>query len=130
MASWEEVQERVRSDYVLDVDEPREFALTITHHEGGVARAQRVMARYYQAWGRDMVEVRSAFGKLGDYQPEGLLSDNVQLPLGAFALHGPFLVLIHKAVLADLTVDGVVFLLTRISLLADALEERMGGDRF
>lgn len=130
MASWRQVQERLRRDYVLDVDEPNEFALTVAHHEAGVGRAQRVMVRHYTAWGREMIEVRSAFGELGDYEPIGLLADNLQLPLGAVAAHGRFLVLVHKALLDDVSVDGVVFLLTRISLLADALEERLGMDRF
>ncbi len=130
MATWEQVQERVRRDYVLDVDEPSEFALTMEHQPGEIARAQRVMVHHYLAWGRAMIEVRSAFGQAGDYDATGLLVDNLQLPLGAIALHGRFLVIVQKAALEDLTLDGVVFLLTRIGLLADALEERLGKDRF
>ena len=39
MTTWHEVQERVRRDYVLDVDEGHEFALTIEHEGGDGARA-------------------------------------------------------------------------------------------
>jgi len=130
MATWQEIQERVRREFTLDVDEERELALTLQYEREDTERAQRVMARHYTAWGRDMVEVRSAFGKAGDYDPAGLLIDNLQLPLGAIALHEGFLVVVQKAALEDLTVEGVVFLLTRIGLLADALEERLGKDRF
>lgn len=130
MTTWHEVQERVRRDYALDVDKGHEFALTIEHRVGDGSRAQRVMARHYTAWGREMVEVRSAFGEIGDYDAEGLLADSLELPLGSIALHGRFLVLVQKAVLEDVTASGVVFLLTRVSLLADALEERLGRDRF
>lgn len=130
MATWEQVRERLRRDYVLDVDEPDELALTVEHRVEGADRGQRVMVRHFDAWGHDMIEVRSAFGQAGDYDAEGLLVDNLQLPLGAIALHGRFLVVVHKARLEDLSMDGVVFLLTRISLLADALEERLGKDRF
>ena len=112
------------------MDETDELALTVEHRVEGTDRGQRVMVRRFTAWGHDMLEVRSAFGQAGDYDAEGLLVDNLQLPIGAIALHGRFLVVVHKARLEDLTLDGVVFLLTRISLLADALEERLGKDRF
>ena len=130
MATWDEVQERVRREFALDVDDHEEFALTIQRREASKTRAQRVLVRRYQAWGRTMVEFRSAFGEMGDYDPQSLLADNLQLPLGSIALHGRFLVLLHKACLEDLTVDGVLFLLTQVSVLADVLEERRGSDRF
>ena len=130
MATWREFQERVRREYTLDVDEDDEFALTITRRDGEVERAQRVIVHHFSAWGRSMVEFRSAFGELGDYKPASLLANNLHLPLGAIACHGRFLVLVHKACLEDLSIDASVFLLTRISLLADKLEGRRGGDRF
>jgi hypothetical protein len=130
MAHWNDVKERLREDFTLDVDQPTEVTLTV-HRQGAKGpRAQRVMLRHYEAWGRSMIEVRSAFGELGAYDPASLLADNLQLPLGAVALHGKYLVLLHKACLADLTVDGVVFLLTQVSTLADVLEARSGTDRF
>ena len=93
-------------------------------------RAQRVIVHHFTAWGRSMVEFRSAFGELGDYKPASLLANNLHLPLGAVACHGRYLVLVHKACLEDISVDAAMFLLTRISLLADRLEGRRGGDRF
>lgn len=130
MATWEQVRAQVRGAFELDVDEEDELALTLQREGVKGPRAQRVMVRHYEAWGRSMLEVRSAFGELGEYDPLTLLADNLQLPLGAVALHGRYLVLLHKACLDDLTVDGAVFLITQVSTLADVLEARTGTDRF
>lgn len=130
MASWSEVQERLRRDHDLDVDEADEMGLTMSRQEGDLTRAQRVIVRHYPAWGREMIEVRSAFGELGDYDPAQLLGDNLNLPLGAVALHGRYLVLVQRACLDDLPLEGVLFLVTRITMLADVLEGRKGIDRF
>lgn len=107
-----------------------EIALTLERQTEEGVRSQRAMIRHYRSWGRDMFEIRSAFGEVDEYEPETLLSDNLRLPLGAVARHGSFLVLVHKGCLEDLSVDAVLFLLTRIGLLADLLEGRRGGDRF
>ncbi len=130
MATWSELKERVREEWTLDVDEPDEFALTLVRVEAGARRAQRVMVRRFQAWGHDLAEIRSAFGEVGDYDPLTLLRDNLNLPLGSVALHGRYLVLVHKIVLDSVSVDGAVFLLTRVSVLADVLESKTGLDRF
>ncbi len=130
MARWHEVQERVRQEFTLDADEAHEFAITIERHDDSGVRAQRVMVRHYEAWGHEMIELRSAFCEAGRFDPDRLLEDNLKLPLGAIARHGRFLVLLHKASLTHVSVEGVLFLITRLSTLADVLEERGGGDRF
>ena len=130
MASWSEVQERLRKTHDLDVDDADEVALTLERTEGGKKRGQRVMIRRYTAWGREMIELRSAFGDLADYDPAALLAENLNLPLGAIAAHGKFLVLVDRACLDDLPVEGVLFLMTRLCMLADVLEGRSGVDRF
>ncbi len=130
MATWEAVREQVRARYPLDVDEPDEFAITLTREDGHGERAQRVMVSRYTAFGVDMVEFRSAFGELGEYDAEGLLVESLRLPVGAIALHGRYLVVVQKDCLDDLSEEAVVRMLTRVSLLADVLEGRGGGDRF
>ena len=131
MALWEDVQARLRRDYRLDVDDQDELALTLERTDAGVVRQQRVMVRRYIAWGRQMIEFRSAFGEIGATDPVSLLVENLSLPLGSIALHGRYLVLVEKACLDDLGLEGVMFLLTRLSLLADVLEQRLGHiDRF
>jgi hypothetical protein len=130
VAQWRDVQERLRKEHELDVDEADEMGLTMQRREGDVVREQRVIVRRYPAWGREMIEVRSAFGELGDYDAAQLLSDNLNLPLGAVALHGRYLVLVQRACLDDLPLEGVMFLVTRMTMLADVLEGRKGADRF
>ncbi|HHO53703.1 MAG TPA: hypothetical protein ENK18_23230 [Deltaproteobacteria bacterium] len=133
LATWDEVQQRVRSQFQLDADEPDTFTLTVPRQAQG-AREQRVTAYRYAAWDREMIELRSAFGELeegrGAELPAELLAEGLRLPLGVVSVDGRFLVVVHKACLEHLSVEGVVFLLTRICLLADTLEERTGYDRF
>jgi hypothetical protein len=127
VATWDEVRVAVRAAYALDSDTDHEFAVTLRSEDH---RAQRVMVSHSEAWGRNLLEFRSAFAQAGTFDPNALLTDNLQLPLGAIALHGKFLVLVHKVVLDDTTVEGVLFLVDRMGVLADLLEERTGADKF
>lgn len=130
MARWEEVRAWARQTFQLDRDEEHEFALTISRQQEGVIREQRVMVREYEAWGRPMIELRSAFGEIDDLDPKELLQESLHLPLGAVALHGRFLVIVHRECLEPLSLEELQYLLSRISLVADQLEERRGSDRF
>jgi len=130
VARWPDLKDLVRRTHTLDVDEDDEFAVTIARQDGKSNRAQRVMVSRYQAFGQTMIEYRSAFGEITDYDPEQVLAESLRLPIGAVALHGRYLVLVQKDCLDDITEDAVVRTLTRISLLADVLEGRTGGDRF
>jgi len=93
-------------------------------------RAQRVMARRYLMADVEMVEFRSAFADARGLGAPDLLAANLTLPIGAVAQHGRFLVLVQKAVVTHTTVEGLLWQLTQVSLLADGLEEREGTDRF
>lgn len=126
LATWSEVQEAVRGRFQLDLDNADEFALTLPRGQ----REQRVMVRRFQHWDRDIVELRSAFGELGDQDPEDLLREVLTLPIGGIALHGRFLVVVHRECLDELSVEGVLYLVSRVSLIADGLEEQRGVDRF
>jgi hypothetical protein len=132
MATWDELRARLRRDHSLDVDDPEEVAITFERKGGPQgARQQRVMLRGYKAWGRQMIEVRSAFAEIDDAtDPWALLTSNLDTALGAVALHGRYLVLVQRACLDDVTVDGALFLILRLSLLADGLEASAGADRF
>jgi hypothetical protein len=129
VATWAEVQEAVRARFQLDADESDEFALTLPRQAAG-AREQRVMVRRYVGWGREMIELRSAFGELGEVDLESVLRDVLQLPIGGIALHGRFLVLVHRASLRELSIETVLFLVERVCHVADLLEEQRGDDRF
>ncbi|MCB9684012.1 MAG: hypothetical protein H6738_01335 [Alphaproteobacteria bacterium] len=116
----------MRTRFQLDMDEPDEFALTVPHGQ----REQRVMVRHFASWGRDIVELRSAFGELGDQDAEDMLRRVLAMPLGGIALHGRFLVVVHRECLDELSVEGVLYLISRIALIADGFEELDGADRF
>jgi len=126
MATWDELVAAVRAGWTLDRDDPDALSLTLQHGE----RAQRVMIRRYEALGEQLVEFRSAFAEAHALGAASLLESNLTLPLGAVAKHGRFLVIVQKAVLTHTTVEGLLFLLTRVSMLADVLEQREGTDRF
>lgn len=128
MADWEEVRRLVRERFQLDLDAADEFALTLPQGKG--EREQRVMVRRFQQWGRWLIEIRSAFGELGTREAEGLLRDVLALPIGGIALHGRFLVVVHRELLDDLPVEGMLFLIARVGQIADQLEARTGDDRF
>lgn len=130
MATWAEARAEARRLYELDADDRDEFALTLEWREGETLRAQRVLVRRFEAYKRDLVEVRSAFGEAADYDAEELLADNLDVPLGAVATHGRFVVLVWKAPLDALTVDGLLFVVRQIAVTADLLEGRRGRDRF
>lgn len=126
MATWDELVAAVRAGWTPDRDDPDALTVTVAHGE----RAQRVMIRRYEALGEELVEFRSAFTEARALGAGSLLESNLSLPLGAVAQHGRFLVIVQKAVLTHTTVEGLLFLLTRVSMLADVLEQREGTDRF
>jgi len=126
VATWSEVQTAVRVAFPLDTDTEHEFSVTLQVD----GRAQRVMVSHSDAWGHTILELRSAFAQSGAFEPNALLADNLALPLGSIALHGKFLVLIHKVILDFTSVEGVLFLIGRMGSLADVLEERTGADKF
>lgn len=126
MASWSEFQDAVRAAYPLDRDDPDALAVTLQHG----ARAQRVMVRHHTALDVELVEFRSAFSEAKALGSRDFLEGNLTLPIGAVAKHGRFLVVVQKTVLAHTSIEGLLFLLTQVSMLADALEQRDGTDRF
>jgi hypothetical protein len=130
MSTWDDARASLRLQFALETDNADEVVLTLPVHDGQTVRAQRVVIQSYRAWDHQMVEIRSAFGELGPDEAVDLLAENLKLPFGAVAVHGRFLVLVHKTPL-DLLSDGALaFLLTRLGELADVLEQRRGGDRF
>lgn len=126
MATWDELVTAIRAGWTPDRDDDDALTVTVAHGP----RAQRVMIRRYEALGEVLVEFRSAFTEARALGAASLLESNLTLPLGAVAQHGRFLVIVQKAVLTHTTVEGLLFLLTRVSMLADVLEQREGTDRF
>ncbi len=130
MMDWDALRAVLRAHHTLDDDGVDEVALTLSVRDGNATRAQRVMVQHYHAWGGSMVEVRSAFGEIQEEEGLALLRQNLDLPLGAVALHGRYLVLLQKCPLSMLDPEALLALVARVGELADVLEERRGGDRF
>ena len=130
MAAFRDVVQRASRELDVELTGDAEFTANIKRNDQGTEREQLVVVSHDRSWGREMVEIRSAFGEASRYDAEKLLEDNLNLPLGAVARHGRYLVLVHKACLEDLTTDGVMFLLTQLGFLADVLEGRTGEDLF
>jgi hypothetical protein len=130
MATWSEVRKRLSVDFRLDADEPEQLTLTLPLADGRARRAQRVLVQHLVSWGAPMVEIRSAFGEIAPGESEVLLASNLDLPLGAVARHGRFLVLVQRLPLEGCSIEAVLWTLSRMAELADVLEERRGGDRF
>lgn len=127
MATWEAVRAELEQRFRVDAH-GEELSVVVERSGRGAGREQLVLLTRYHAWKRPMIELRSAFGEVSHFETEGLLAENLKLPLGAIARHGRFLVLVHKACLADLSLEGVLFLLDRVGHIADALEARTGDD--
>ncbi len=130
MVSFGELREALAATFALDSDDGDSFSVTLPLADGHETRAQRVVVQRYAAWDQELLEVRSAFGEVKQGEEADLLGQNLQLPIGAIALHGRYLVLVQKLPLEFVSIDTVLFVLTRVAEVADVLEERRGGDRF
>ena len=130
MATWAEVKAALGRQFSLDSEQADQLTLTLPLKDGGARRAQRVMVQHLTAWEQPILEFRSAFGEVRPGEADAWLAGNLDLPIGAVAQHGRYLVLVQRLPLAGCSVDGVVWTLGRVAELADVLEERRGGDRF
>lgn len=77
-----------------------------------------------------MLELRSAFAAGGSVPAEACLRHNLDLSVGAIAVHGDVLVIIYKLSLSSMTAAGLLDAIHRVGAEADALESRSGRDRF
>lgn len=131
MATWKAVVGRCAGETEFELSSADEFQLLQERREvNGTLRAQRVWVRRFEAWGAEMIEIRSAFAKAETMDSDAALLHNLDLPIGAIARHGDVLVLILKLPLDPIDVDGVLFAVQRVSMVADVLEAKRGTDRF
>jgi len=130
MASWSDLQSYLRERFELDRDDADRLALTLSFEAEGHRRKQRVLLRRYEAFESEMVEIRSAFGQVDDFEPRHLLEQSLGFPIGNIALHGETLVIVQKMPLKPLTAAILMEVMTRIGFLADCLESTSGDDRY
>lgn len=121
MASWDDVRVHMRQAYKLQQDETDVLSMVWSYDDG---RHQKIVLRTYEAFGRQMVEFKSAFARLGDADPVEMLRQNSELPLAMIALHGEVYVAVYNAVLDHLDMGDFELYLSRVAGLADSLEAK------
>ena len=128
MTEWLDIQKHLRSNYRLQDDEPDMMSMVWSYDDG---RHQKILVRRYTSEGRDHVEFKSPFARLGAVDCEQVLRDNAKLPIGAIALSGDVYLVLYNALVSTLDGDHLDFLLQRVADIADSLEEKYGqGDTF
>ncbi|MCO4744674.1 MAG: hypothetical protein KC912_07795 [Proteobacteria bacterium] len=131
MATWSELLGACAPLHGFEQTSENEFQVLVQlRGERGEDRAQRCWVRRFDAWGESMLEVRSAFASSVELSAGDALCRNLDLPIGAIARHGEVLVLVHKLPLEPISIEGVLFVVEHVSMVADTLEAKRGTDRF
>jgi len=120
MATWNELREHMRQTYRLADDELDMLSMVWSYDDG---RSQKIIVRRYEAFDRTLIELKSAFARRKDADPETLLRKNAELPLAAIALAGDVYIVVYNALLEHLDFDDLDLYLSRVAAVADTLEE-------
>lgn len=128
MAQWSDIQNFLRERYRLAEDQPDMVSLVWSYDEG---RSQKVILRRFVANQAEILEIKSAFARRGDVEPEELLRVNARLPLATTALSGDVYLVVYNVLCTTVTMDSLDTLLGRVAAVADSLEEKYSpADRF
>ena len=128
MTQWSDVQDFLRERYRLAEDQPDMVSLVWSYDEG---RSQKVILRRFVANQADILEIKSAFARRGDVEPEELLRVNARLPLATTALSGDVYLVVYNVLCTTVTMESLDTLLGRVAAVADSLEEKYSpADRF
>lgn len=120
MATWDDVREHMRKTYQLADDEEDMLSMVWSYDDG---RSQKIIVRRYEAFERELVELKSAFGRRGDADFEAMLRKNAELPLATVGLTGDVYIVVYNALLAHLDFEDLDLYLSRVAAVADTLEE-------
>ena len=129
MASWNALREHMRVNYKLKDDRDDVISMVWSYDDG---RHQKIILRRYQAFDREMVELKSAFASAAELDPRELLRRNAELPLATIAQAGDVYLVVYNTFLAHLNFDDFALYLARVADVADTLEAEFGkgSDRF
>lgn len=120
MPTWNELRTHMRGKYRLADDELDMLSMVWSYDDG---RQQKIVVRHYQAFGHDLIELKSAFARRADVDPEVMLRKNAELPLATVCLSGDVYLVVYNALLAHLDYDDLELYLSRVAAVADTLEE-------
>ena len=120
MATWNDLREHMRKTYRLADDEADMLSMVWSYDDG---RSQKIIIRRYEAFDHTLIELKSAFARRKDVEPEVLLRKNAELPLATVALAGEVYVVVYNALLEHLDFGDLDLYLSRVAAVADTLEE-------
>jgi hypothetical protein len=120
MPTWTEVQEHMRSKYLLDNDRADVMSMVWSYDDG---RKQKIIVRKYAALGRTMVEFKSPFARGADIDARKMLEMNAEMPLATVALSGDVYIAVYNACLEHLHMADFDLYVSRVAAVADTLEE-------
>jgi len=120
MATWDELREHMRKTYRLADDEDDMLSMVWSYDDG---RSQKIIVRRYEAFERQLIELKSAFGRADDASAETMLRKNAELPLATVALTGDVYLVVYNALLDHLDFQDLDLYLSRVAAVADTLEE-------
>lgn len=124
MATWSDVQNHLRSRYILAEDKPNLAALDFECTGG---RAQRVLVSSFSALGKNWVLFRSRVCERHLFDPEEALKRNAVFAVGYLALSEGFYEVVYTAQLDTLDIDELEIPLRSLSDTADDLEREITG---
>jgi hypothetical protein len=123
MPNWTEIQEHMRQTYKLSEDQSDMAAMVWSYDDG---RSQKIIVRRYNAFGREMVEFKSAFANKHDTDAISMLRKNSELPLAMIALADDTYIVVYNTPIENLEFTDLDFYLSRVAAVADTLEETYG----
>jgi hypothetical protein len=125
---WSEILDHAKAHHAIRNETERGFRLTWSHPNG---RTQLIQVRRVRAFDADWLELKSPVCHAHEMDPTEALKKNNDLAVGALAIEGTYMVVVHNVQLDGLTVPSFDASLALIAALADSLElEFTGGDDF
>ena len=125
MPTWAEIQEYARSKYKLSRDEDERFALVFGYDDG---RSQQIFVSKFEAFDMEWLEFRTPVCKEGEMSPVVALRRNADLAVGALALEGDLIFLMHNVALPNMDLEEFELPLHVLARTADELEKTYSSD--
>lgn len=110
----------MRETYPLTDDQLSMVSMVWSYDDG---RSQKIVVRRYDAFEHTLIELKSAFARRSDVEPEVLLRKNAELPLATIALTGDVYVVVYNVLLSHMAFEDLDLYLSRVAAVADTLEE-------
>ncbi len=124
MASWSDVQNHLRSRYVLTEDQPNLIALDF---ECAGGRSQKILISAFAALNKHWVLFRSRVCERDRLDPEEALRRNSVFAVGFLALADNFYEIVYTTQLETLDIDELEIPLRVLTDTADELERELTG---